>query len=254
LRNQTSGSKTIVWRCASDDVVAGTFSFKVEAVSILDLVLVQGGIFIMGCTLEQGGDCNNDERPAHKMTVQDFYLGRTEVTQALWTSIMGSNPSFWKGDSLPVERVSWVEVQAFLHKLNAKTGMRFRLPTEAEWEYAARGGLKSRGTKYSGSSNVDEVGWHVANSGNQTHPVAQKKPNELGLYDMSGNVYEWCSDWYGNASVSSGTPWPTSGLYRVYRGGSWGDYDTSLRTTHRNSYKPDLKRSYTGFRIAHSIK
>ncbi|HDP98542.1 MAG TPA: hypothetical protein ENN22_05075, partial [bacterium] len=156
-----------------------------------DMVFVAGGTFMMG------SNEYDNEKPIHKVYVDDFYIGKYEVTQKQWFEIMGSNPSRFKGDNLPVERVSWNDVQEFIRKLNAKTGGNFRLPTEAEREYASRGGSRSAHFKYSGSNNVDNVAWYDNNSGRKTHPVGTKQPNELGLYDMSGNVWEWCSDWYG---------------------------------------------------------
>ena len=159
----------------------------------IQMVAVQGGTFTMGCTSEQGDDCYDDERPAHRVTVSDFYIGKYEVTQAQWRAVMGFNPSYFKGDNLPVETVSWDDVMDFIHKLNSLTGRQYRLPTEAEWEYAARGG---NNYKYSGSNSAGNVAWYGYNSSRTTHPVGTKSANGFGLYDMSGNVYEWCSDWY----------------------------------------------------------
>jgi len=152
------------------------------------MVFVEGGTFMMGATSEQESDAFDWEKPAHRVTLSDFYIGKYEVTQAQWKAVMGSNPSYFKGDNLPVERVSWGDCQEFIRKLNERTGLTFRLPTEAEWDYAARGGNRSRGYKYSGSDDPDEVAWYWDNSGIKTHPVGQKRANELGLYDMSGNV------------------------------------------------------------------
>jgi formylglycine-generating enzyme required for sulfatase activity len=171
----------------------------------IPLVYVAGGTFTTGCTSEQGSDCDDDEKPAHQVTLSGFYIGRYEATQAQWKVVMGSNPSSFKGDNLPVENVSWDDVQEFIRRLNQKTGRQYRLPAEAEWEYAARGGAQSRGYKYSGSHTASEEAWFGDNSGRKTHPAGQKKANELGLYDMSGNVYEWCSDWMGAYSNSSQT-------------------------------------------------
>ena len=144
----------------------------------------------MGATSEQGEYANDLEKPVHKVTLSDYYIGKTEVTQALWEAVMGNNPSAFKGENLPVECISWNDCKEFISKLNALTGKTFRMPTEAEWEYAARGGSKSRGYKYSGSGNIDEVAWHKDNSEEKTHEVGTKRPNELGIYDMSGNVGE----------------------------------------------------------------
>jgi formylglycine-generating enzyme required for sulfatase activity len=207
----------------------------------------------MGATSEQGSDAYSDEKPAHRVTVSDFYIGKYEVTQAQWKAIMGSNPSKWTGDNLPVENVSWNDIQEFIQKLNQKTGKKYRLPTEAEWEYAARGGNKSRGYKYSGSNDIGTVAWYSSNSGDKTHPVGQKQPNELGIYDMSGNVWEWCQDWYGDYSSASQTnpTGPSSGSYRVLRGGSWNDYTGGCRVSSRTCNTPSSRGSYNGFRLAH---
>ncbi len=160
------------------------------------MIGVQGGTFTMGATSEQGSDAGSDEEPAHQVTVSTFSIGDTEVTQELWQAVMGNNPSNFKGPRRPVEKVSWEDCQNFIRELNSLTGKRFRLPTEAEWEYAARGGRKANGHKYAGSSSIDNVAWYRDNSGSQTHDIATKLANELGLYDMSGNVREWCQDWY----------------------------------------------------------
>ena len=180
-------------------------------------------------------------------------MGKYEVTQAQWKAVMGSNPSRFKGDNLPVENVSWDDVQAFIRKLNQLTGKRYRLPTEAEWEYAARGGNKSRGYKYAGGNNIDEVAWYDGNSGERTHPVGKKRPNELGLYDMSGNVWEWCSDWYdedyyGN-SPQNNPQGPASGSSRVFRGGSWLNYAILCRSASRYYSTPDSRYGLIGFRL-----
>ena len=151
----------------------------------------------MGATSEQGEDADSDEKPAHQVTLSDYYIGETEVTQALWKAVMGTNPSNFKGDSNPVEKVSWNDCQEFIRKLNSLTGRTFRLPTEAEWECAARGGNQSKGYKYSGSNKIKDVAWYDGNSKDKTHAVKTKPSNELGLYDMSGNVNEWCWDLYG---------------------------------------------------------
>jgi formylglycine-generating enzyme required for sulfatase activity len=188
----------------------------------------------------------------HQVTLSNYYIGETEVTQALWSAVMGENPSNFKGDNRPVEQVSWNDCQTFISKLNALTGKNFRLPTEAEWEYAARGGSKSQGYQYSGSNNLSAVAWHADNSGNQTHDVKSKSPNELGIYDMSGNVWEWCQDWFGSYSSNSVTN-PTgaaSGSYRVFRGGSWGDDAWFCRSTFRYFYTPGWQYSGLGLRLA----
>ena len=216
-----------------------------------NMVYVEGGTFIMGATAEQKNKYK-DEEPAHSVTLSSFYIGKYEVTQSLWKAVMGSNPSNRKGDNLPVENVSWNDCQTFLRKLNAMTGKNFRLPTEAEWEYAARGGNLSRGYQYSGSKKIDDVAWYNNNSGGETHPVGTKAPNELGIYDMSGNVWEWCQDWYGDYHGYSQTnpTGPSSGSDRVNRGGGW-DYDARIcRVAYRSLNAPDVKFSLLGLRLA----
>ena len=210
----------------------------------------------MGATEEQGDDADDDERPAHKVTLTDYYIGQSEVTQALWTAVMGSNPSNFTGDSLPVEQVSWEECQEFIKILNTLLskelgGKRFALPTESQWEFAARGGNKSKGYKYVGSKKIDDVAWYSDNSGGMTHPVAKKQPNELGLYDMSGNVFEWCQDWYGNYSSNAQTnpQGPASGTYRVIRGCSWYNLAWYCRVSDRGNSAPGNRYGYLGFRL-----
>ena len=216
-----------------------------------EMVWVRGGTFRMGATSEQGSDAYGNEKPVHSVTLSSFYIGKTEVTQALWKAVMGSNPSCWKGDNLPVECVSWNDCQEFIRKLNALTGLNFRLPTEAEWEFACRGGNNSRGYKYSGSNYIDNVAWYRDNSGDKTHPVATKSPNELGIYDMSGNVNEWCNDWYGGYTSGRQTnpKGPYDGSRRVLRGGSWNiarDCRSSLRC-HGGS---TIRINFLGMRLA----
>ena len=215
------------------------------------MVAVTGGSFTMGCTTEQGGDCLSDETPAHRVTLKGFCIGETEVTQALWKAVMGSNPSHFKGDNLPVENVNWDEVQDFVKKLNQLTGRKFRLPTEAEWEYAARGGKQSRGYKHSGSDIIGEVAWYTDNSGGKTHPVKTKKANELGLYDMNGNVWELCNDWFGGYNIAAQTnpTGPAAGFYHVNRGGCWGVAARNCRITNRNNANPGSRSSNSGFRL-----
>ena len=209
-------------------------TFTVNGVSF-NMVCVEGGTFMMGATSEQESDAYKDERPAHQVTLSTYSIGETEVTQALWEAVMGNNPLKRKGSDLPVGNVSWKDCQKFVEKLNQLTGKRFRLPTEAEWEYAARGGNKSRGYKYSGSNTIDDVGWYDENCSRQAHPVKTKQANELGLYDMSGNVFEWCQDRYGSYSSNAQTN-PTgrpSGGRRVYRGGSWFNKARYCRSSFR---------------------
>ena len=205
----------------------------------------------MGATPEMQEPYRN-EKPVHRVTLtNNYYIGKYEVTQALWQAVMGSNPSSSKGDDLPVEEVSWNDCQDFISKLNAITGKRFRLPTEAEWEYAARGGKKSRGYQYSGSNTLGDVAWYDGNSGSKTHAVGTKQPNELGIYDMAGNVYEWCQDRYGSYSSSPQTN-PTgaaSGSDRVIRGGDWGQLARFCRASDRSCHAPDGSSFILGFRL-----
>ncbi len=229
----------------------GNRTFTVGGVTFT-MVAVEGGTFTMGATAEQGNDAGRAEKPAHKVTLSNYYIGQTEVTQALWQAVMGSNPSRITGNlQRPVELVSWDDCKEFITKLNRLTGANFRLPTEAEWEYAARGGNKSRGYKYSGSNSLDAVAWYDGNNGGTMHPVGTKSPNELGLYDMSGNVWEWCQDWYDN--YSSGSQYnptgPTSGSSRVFRGGS--EFDAGhCRVSFRDGYSPSHQINLLGFRLA----
>lgn len=226
-------------------------TFTVNGVQFT-MVEVGGGTFTMGATSEQGSDAWDEEKPAHEVTLSDYYIGQTEVTQALWEAVMGSNPSDSKGGNLPVERVSWDDCQVFIQKLNQLTGKQFRLPTEAEWEYAARGGRKSRGYKYAGGNNIDSVAWCDGNSGNETHPVATKQANELGIYDMSGNVLEWCSDWCGDytSSSQSDPQGSSSGSFRVIRGGCYYNFARNCRVSYRISNTLDYRCGYLGLRLS----
>ena len=258
-----AGSHRIVWNVLSEreklaganicfKVVANSGRFTVRGVSF-EMVRVEGGTFRMGATSEQEDEADGDETPVHSVTLSNYYIGKTEVTQALWQAVMGSNPSYFKGSALPVESVSWNDCQEFIQKLNSLTGRNFRFPTEAEWEFACRGGNNSRGYKYSGSNNLANVAWYVDNSDGQTHPVATKAPNELGIYDMSGNVWEWCSDWYGDYSSDAQTnpKGPESGSGRVGRGGSWSDGVGGCRSSFRNNFDyPTFRFYYLGLRLA----
>jgi formylglycine-generating enzyme required for sulfatase activity len=239
-----------------------TETFTVNGVSFT-MVAVEGGTFTMGATPEQSSDARDNEKPAHEVTLSSYCIGETEVTQALWQAVMGSNPSNFTGDlQRPVEQVSWNNCQAFITKLNQMTGKTFRLPTEAEWEYAARGGKLSQGFKYAGSNIIGDVAWYEVNaydvgsssSEYGTHVVATKAPNELGLYDMSGNVWEWCQDWYSSSyysnSPSVNPTGPASGTYRVYRGGSWCHSASNCRVSIRNVNYPMGTNDFLGLRLA----
>ena len=222
---------------------------KVGCIS-LNMVPVKGGTFQMGGTPEQGKDVAGNEKPVHSETVGDYYIGETEVTQALWESVMGSNPSNFKGLSRPVENVSWYDCQIFISKLNdllssqLPTGYSFRLPTEAEWEYAARGGNKSASYKYCGSNDVDDVAWYKDNSGGETHDVKTKNGNELDIYDMAGNVSEWCTDcWREFYDVSFDTS------MRAFRGSSWNHIGRSNRAPYRTGGAPSLTQNTIGLRL-----
>lgn len=218
---------------------------------IANMVKVEGGTFTMGATPEHGKDAYDSEKPAHQVALSDYYIGRYEVTQAEWRAVMGYNPSYNEGDNLPVEQVSWNDCQDFINKLNQLTGLKFRLPSEAQWEYAARGGKHSRGFKYSGSDNIGDVAWYDENSGSTTPQVGTKQPNELGIYDMSGNVWEWCGDWYGSYSSSDqvNPTGPSSGSDHVLRGGSWGNNAGDCRVSYRFRYFPSLRHYSCGFRV-----
>ena len=223
-------------------------TFKVGGVEFT-MVYVEGGTFMMGS--DYADAYFDNEKPVHQVTLSDdYYIGQTEVTQALWTAVMGSNPSHFKGNNLPVEEVSWNDCQEFIGRLNQITGENFSLPTEAQWEFAARGGNYSKGYKYSGSNDSDAVTWYE-NTGNKTHPVGTKQANELGIYDMSGNVWEWCYDWYGPYSSAAVTDpsGPSSGSDRVNRGGSWGNNATSCRCSYRYHYSPRSANYYLGLRL-----
>ena len=221
-----------------------------------EMIFVQGGTFKMGSNFGV-----EDELPIHDVRVDDFYIGKYEVTQREWRQIMDQDTSkryFGGFDSLPVERVSWYNVIAFIEKLNQKTGLKYRLPTEAEWEFAARGGNSSKGYKYSGSNSDTSVAWKVGNSHARSHPVGRKKPNELGIYDMTGNIFEWCSDWYSptsyQVSPKENPIGPAVGIHKVIRGGSWFFDNTGLRSCDRASANPEYRYGYIGFRLCRSGK
>lgn len=203
------------------------------------MVYVDGGTFNMG---SDDPDAADDEKPVHSVTLGSYYIGQTEVTQGLWKAVMGNKPTSWDGDNIPVRNVSWDDCQSFISKLNSITGKTFRMPTEAEWEFATRGGNKSHGYKYSGSNNIEDVAWYSRDVGlgekkseNKPHPVALKRANELGLYDMSGNVWEWCSGFMGKYNSNAQTdPEGIKGHYlHAFRGGCWDDDAMDCRSSNR---------------------
>ncbi|MCB0610294.1 MAG: formylglycine-generating enzyme family protein [Lewinella sp.] len=221
------------------------------------MIRVEGGEFLMGSENEEA---YNNEKPVHKVKVDAFYMGRFPVTQVLWVTVMEDNPSNFRAEPpgmRPVEQISWHDAQAFIKKLNKLTGKNYRLPTEAEWEYAARGGKESQGYKYAGSDKLKEVGWYRDISHGETKPVGQKDPNELGLYDMSGNVFEWVKDhWHDdyNGAPDDGSAWNHPGrenanASRVRRGGSWDFIPGYCRVSSRSSYDPEFRAFYVGFRL-----
>ena len=225
-----------------------------DPIKPIEFVLVKGGCFQMG---DAFGDGKADEKPVHPVCVDDYYLGKYEITQDQWQSVMGNNPSFFKscGEKCPVEQVNWNDIQEFIKKLNAKTKKAYRLPTEAEWEYAARSGGKKE--KYAGTNSDAELGkyaWYSANSGGSAHPAGQKQPNSLGLYDMTGNVWEWCQDWYGetyyNQSPRRNPSGPPSGTRRVLRGGAWLFEPAGIRAAVRYGLTPASRTDLYGFRLS----
>ena len=231
-----------------------TISIPVKDGISIDMVKVEAGTFMMGATSEMQNSWD-DEKPVHQVSLtNDYYIGKYEVTQALWQAVMGSNPSYFKGDDLPVEQISCNDCQEFISKLNCMTGRKFRLPTVAEWEYAARGGKKSRGYQYSGSTKVSKVAWYGKNSGSKTHPVGTKQANELGIYDMTGNVWEWCQDRDGSYESSSQTN-PTgsaSGSFRMCRGGSWINDARLCRSSFCYLVTPGDRSYFLGLRLVFS--
>ena len=219
-----------------------------------DMVYIETVEYTMGATKEQKGEANSDEKPAHEVVLDCFYLCKYEVTQELWEAVMGNNPSYFKGKKLPVENVSWYDCQDFIMKLNTLTGKKYRLPTEAEWEYAARGGVNSMHNKYSGDNVCEYVSWCFQNSKDKTEAVGMLKSNELGIYDMSGNVWEWCQDWYGpyNKKTAYNPIGPTNAFNRVFRGGGYDNPATYSRCSYRCSTAPQNKFKNLGLRLAHS--
>jgi formylglycine-generating enzyme required for sulfatase activity len=219
----------------------------------IDMIFVKGGIFSMGCTFEKESECFSIEKPSQLVELSDFYIGKFEITQSQWEKVMGCNPSYFKDcDNCPVESVTWDDVQLYISRINHSTGKRYRLPTEAEWEYAARADvmieirdvLMNLVPIYAGG-NINDVAWYTGNSKGKTHPVGKKKPNQLGIYDMSGNVMEWCSDWHGeyNSKIKLNPTGPDSGVIRVFRGGSWQTSSNLCRVSARpaSNKKRDMK-------------
>ena len=252
LSSNTASSSNGYASSSSVSSGSNVISIPVRNGITIEMVKVEAGTFMMGATSEMQNPYD-DEKPVHQVALtNDYYMSKYEVTQALWQAVTGKNPSKFKGDNLPVERVSWNDCQVFIRNLNNMTGRNFRLPTEAEWEYAARGGKKSRGYQYSGSSNISDVAWFDDINRNKKHPVGTKQANELGLYDMSGNVWEWCQDRYGSYS-SSFQKNPTGaimGEYRVFRGGRWGAIESIGRTSCRSYCTPDFCYFNLGLRLA----
>lgn len=249
--NAASGANPFKRPSESTSVMNGDVeTITVNGVSF-NVVHVKGGTFRMGATEEQGSDAEKDEMPAHDVSVGDFCIGETEVTQELWEAIMGGNPSKTIGPQMPVECIRYIDCETFFFKLNFLTNRNFRLPTEAEWEFAARGGNKSRHTKYSGSDDFDAVAWYCNNSGNVTHDVKQKAPNELGLYDMSGNVDEWCADSYTRyPETLRDNPKTLEGNDKIRRGGGCLDFAKHLRVSDRRSCSATIWNHDIGFRLA----
>ncbi len=260
----------LFWNPIMEGVEAGDWKFRLNA-QATTWKYVQGGSFMMG---SNAGD--NDEKPIHEVSVSSFYISKYQVTQKEWQEVMGSNPSYFKGDKLPVEKITWYDAIEYCNKRSIKEGLTpcysgsganiscdwtangYRLPTEAEWEYAARGGKKSKGYQYSGSDDIKKVAWYDSNSGSKTHPVGEKQANELGIYDMSGNVWEWCWDWYSSdyysKSPRSDPRGPSSGEKRVLRGGSWYSSGFFCRVANRNDYDPVNWYYSCGLRILRAIQ
>ncbi len=217
------------------------------------MIAVKGGNFTMGCVNQQDTECINWEKPRHTVTISDFKIGKFDVTQKQWKVIMGTTPSGKYCPECPVVNVTWFEAQEFINKLNQLTGKNYRLPTEAEWEYAAKGGSKSHGFRYSGSDDASQVAWYDSIISKEIHPVGTKKSNELGVYDMSGDVWQWCSDWfdakYYMASPSNNPMGPSTTKVKVVRGGSWWGPMRDCRTANRDNFPPESKDDDVGFRL-----
>lgn len=240
IRHNAPASKATVKKPAT--TAASPAKQRAVARLLRDMVYVQGGTFTMGRTSSKAYWNDDSDKPAHQVTVSSFYICRYEVTQQLWKAFMGTNPSWTKADNMPVEWVNWVTAQKFIQKLNAYSGKRFRLPTEAEWEFAARGGDRSHNYLYSGGDDINEVAWWQDNSGGKLHPVGTKRPNELGLYDMTGNAREWCSDWQERypSTAQTNPKGPQSGRWRVMRGGSKDSSESQSGIMTRSQSLPDI--------------
>lgn len=259
--SQTNTSKKKANNIIRKETYQETLSAESNAIIegiVSNMVQIQGGSFNMGGTYEQGEKATSAEKPSHVVKLKSYSICKYEVTQKEWIAIMNYNPSTFKGDNLPVDNVSYLECQNFIKKLNKISGRTFRLPTEAEWEYAARGGSVSKGYMFPGGNYLASYAWFSDNSNNTTHPVGTKSPNELGLYDMGGNVWEWCQDWYGtySSSYDYNPIGPKYGTYKVLRGGSWHNPSTSERVSFRGNGKPSDRCSNWsyqgdyGFRLA----
>ncbi|MGL5319155.1 MAG: formylglycine-generating enzyme family protein [Bacteroidales bacterium] len=240
--------------CAASDHPLITFRTGHPVIDQLldDMIFIEGGTFQMGYKSGEYYDVDMSQFPIHQVTLDSFFAGKTLVTQAQWEAVMGSNPSFFTGNpNHPVEQVSWEDCQEFISKLNALTGLRFALPTESQWEFAAFGGNRSEGYHFAGSNDMNEVGWHWWISGGTTHPVASKKPNELGLYDMSGNVMEWCADWFGRypSRKVKNPVGIQNGRSRIIRGGSYKHAAWYARNPQRNYWYVNGRGSFVGFRL-----
>ena len=231
----------------------GVVEYAVNGVTF-KMVKVDGGTFTMGATEDEDADYQVFKgSPKHQVTLSKYWIGQTEVTQELWAAVMGSNPSTDQSNlQYPVNSISWEDCATFISQLNQLTGQQFRLPTEAEWEYAAKGGAKSMGYVYSGSDNLDEVAWFSTNSESRLHQVGTKKANELGLYDMCGNIDEWCNDWYSlyTADPMENPTGPETGMSRIHRGGRWNASAMYCRLTRRDGFAPGVTRNYLGLRLA----
>ena len=251
---------SLCFQSYGQNVTKNSITYKVGNVTF-SLNKVEGGTFSMGATKEQGENVLSKEQPVHTVTLSDYFIGTTEITQGLWKAVMGESlqqiaqrdgeETYGVGDDYPMYYISWDDIQLFLQKLNTITGSKFRLPTEAEWEFAARGGNKSKHTKFAGSDDIRKVAWFDDDPRIQTHPVASKQPNELGLYDMSGSLWEWCSDWYGfyESSPSENPQGPSYGKYRSLRGGCWGRKIDDKRISYRDWSLSDYRYNYAGCRL-----